>query len=220
MLQDVAVNFIFENNGIVIIQVNGEAYVTLKGKKAGTYTVIVTLGNNNISDSQSVIFVADKVSVQVVLQILKDEIIGNGVDSVTLIVTVKDQFDNEVNNFSVIFSLVFLGFILISGVSNINEFGIAQVIFVGVVFGEKTVIVLLVNNGVSDNKIVYFIGDIAAVKIIELAFVLDSIIVGISQNSFGSVIIVIVVDNNGFSVKGVIVNFISNVAIVEMTNGG
>lgn len=220
MLQDVVVNFIFENNGIVIIQVNGEVYVMLKGKKVGMYMVIVMLGNNNISDLQLVIFVVDKVLVQVVLQILKDEIIGNGVDSVTLIVMVKDQFDNEVNNFLVIFSLVFLGFILILGVSNINEFGIVQVIFVGVVFGEKMVIVLLVNNGVSDNKIVYFIGDIVVVKIIELMFVLDSIIVGILQNSFGSVIIVIVVDNNGFLVKGVIVNFISNVVIVEMMNGG
>lgn len=220
MLQDVVVNFIFENNGIVIIQVNGEVYVMLKGKKVGMYMVIVMLGNNNISDLQLVIFVVDKVLVQVVLQILKDEIIGNGVDSVMLIVMVKDQFDNEVNNFLVIFSLVFLGFILILGVSNINEFGIVQVIFVGVVFGEKMVIVLLVNNGVSDNKIVYFIGDIVVVKIIELVFVLDSIIVGILQNSFGSVIIVIVVDNNGFLVKGVIVNFISNVVIVEMMNGG
>lgn len=220
MLQDVVVNFIFENNGIVIIQVNGEVYVMLKGKKVGMYMVIVMLGNNNISDLQLVIFVVDKVLVQVVLQILKDEIIGNGVDSVMLIVMVKDQFDNEVNNFLVIFSLVFLGFILILGVSNINEFGIVQVIFVGVVFGEKMVIVLLVNNGVSDNKIVYFIGDIVVVKIIELMFVLDSIIVGILQNSFGSVIIVIVVDNNGFLVKGVIVNFISNVVIVEMMNGG
>lgn len=220
MLQDVVVNFIFENNGIVIIQVNGEVYVMLKGKKVGMYMVIVMLGNNNISDLQLVIFVVDKVLVQVVLQILKDEIIGNGVDSVMLIVMVKDQFDNEVNNFLVIFSLVFLGFILILGVSNINEFGIVQVTFVGVVFGEKMVIVLLVNNGVSDNKIVYFIGDIVVVKIIELMFVLDSIIVGILQNSFGSVIIVIVVDNNGFLVKGVIVNFISNVVIVEMMNGG
>lgn len=220
MLQDVVVNFIFENNGIVIIQVNGEVYVMLKGKKVGMYMVIVMLGNNNISDLQLVIFVVDKVLVQVVLQILKDEIIGNGVDSVMLTVMVKDQFDNEVNNFLVIFSLVFLGFILILGVSNINEFGIVQVIFVGVVFGEKMVIVLLVNNGVSDNKIVYFIGDIVVVKIIELMFVLDSIIVGILQNSFGSVIIVIVVDNNGFLVKGVIVNFISNVVIVEMMNGG
>lgn len=150
MLQDVVVNFIFENNGIVIIQVNGEVYVMLKVKKVGMYMVIVMLGNNNISDLQLVIFVVDKILVQVVLQMLKDEIIGNGVDNVMLIVMVKDQFDNEVNNFLVIFSLVFLGFILILGVSNINEFGIVQIIFVGVVFGEQMVIVLLVNNGVSD----------------------------------------------------------------------
>lgn len=104
MPQDVAANFTLENNGIAITQANGEAHVTLKGKKAGTHTVTATLGNNNTSDSQPVTFVADKASAQVVLQISKDEITGNGVDSATLTATVKDQFDNEVNNLPVTFS--------------------------------------------------------------------------------------------------------------------
>lgn len=104
MPQDVAANFTLENNGIAITQANGEAHVTLKGKKAGTHTVTATLGNNNTSDSQPVTFVADKTSAQVVLQMSKDEITGNGVDSATLTATVKDQFDNEVNNLPVTFS--------------------------------------------------------------------------------------------------------------------
>ncbi|MCV5868435.1 Ig-like domain-containing protein, partial [Escherichia coli] len=104
MPQDVAANFTLENNGIAITQANGEAHVTLKGKKAGTHTVTATLGNNNTSDSQPVTFVADKASAQVVLQISKDEITGNGVDSATLTATVKEQFDNEVNNLPVTFS--------------------------------------------------------------------------------------------------------------------
>ncbi len=33
MPQDVAANFTLENNGIAITQANGEAHVTLKGKK-------------------------------------------------------------------------------------------------------------------------------------------------------------------------------------------
>ncbi|BBM78606.1 hypothetical protein Eco16F5M1D1_1947 [Escherichia coli O8:H8] len=104
MPQDVAANFTLENNGIAITQANGEAHVTLKGKKAGTHTVTATLGNNNTSDSQPVTFVADKTSAQVVLQMSKDEITGNGVDNATLTATVKDQFDNEVNNLPVTFS--------------------------------------------------------------------------------------------------------------------
>ncbi|MCV5215662.1 Ig-like domain-containing protein, partial [Escherichia coli] len=54
MPQDVAANFTLENNGIAITQANGEAHVTLKGKKAGTHTVTATLGNNNASDAQPV----------------------------------------------------------------------------------------------------------------------------------------------------------------------
>ena len=41
MPQDVAANFTLENNGIAITQANGEAHVTLKGKKAGTHTSIL-----------------------------------------------------------------------------------------------------------------------------------------------------------------------------------
>jgi adhesin/invasin len=78
MPQDVAANFTLENNGIAITQANGEAHVTLKGKKAGTHTVTATLSNNNTSDSQPVTFVADKTSALVVLQISKNEITGNG----------------------------------------------------------------------------------------------------------------------------------------------
>ncbi|WP_439645820.1 Ig-like domain-containing protein [Shigella sonnei] len=126
MPQDVAANFTLENNGIAITQANGEAHVTLKGKKAGTHTVTATLGNNNTSDSQPVTFVADKASAQVVLQISKDEITGNGVDSATLTATVKDQFDNEVNNLPVTFSSASSGLTLTPGVSNTNESGIAQ----------------------------------------------------------------------------------------------
>ncbi|WP_250250534.1 inverse autotransporter adhesin YeeJ [Escherichia coli] len=220
MPQDVAANFTLENNGIAITQANGEAHVTLKGKKAGTHTVTATLGNNNTSDSQPVTFVADKASAQVVLQISKDEITGNGVDSATLSATVKDQFDNEVNNLPVTFSSASSGLTLTPGVSNTNESGIAQATLAGVAFGEKTVTASLANNGASDNKTVHFIGDTAAAKIIELTPVPDSIIAGTPQNSSGSVITATVVDNNGFPVKGVTVNFTSNAATAEMTNGG
>lgn len=220
MPQDVAANFTLENNGIAITQANGEAHVTLKGKKAGTHTVTATLGNNNTSDSQPVTFVADKASAQVVLQISKDEITGNGVDSATLTATVKDQFDNEVNNLPVTFSSASSGLTLTPGVSNTNESGIAQATLAGVAFGEKTVTASLANNGASDNKTVHFIGDTAAAKIIELTPVPDSIIAGTPQNSSGSVITATVVDNNGFPVKGVTVNFTSNAATAEITNGG
>lgn len=220
MPQDVAANFTLENNGIAITQANGEAHVTLKGKKAGTHTVTATMGNNNTSDSQPVTFVADKASAQVVLQISKDEITGNGVDSATLTATVKDQFDNEVNNLPVTFSSASSGLTLTPGVSNTNESGIAQATLAGVAFGEKTVTASLANNGASDNKTVHFIGDTAAAKIIELTPVPDSIIAGTPQNSSGSVITATVVDNNGFPVKGVTVNFTSNAATAEMTNGG
>lgn len=220
MPQDVAANFTLENNGIAITQANGEAHVTLKGKKAGTHTVTATLGNNNTSDSQPVTFVADKASAQVVLQISKDEITGNGVDSATLTATVKDQFDNEVNNLPVTFSSASSGLTLTPGVSNTNESGIAQATLAGVAFGEKTVTASLANNGASDNKTVHFIGDTAAAKIIELTPVPDSIIADTPQNSSGSVITATVVDNNGFPVKGVTVNFTSNAATAEMTNGG
>ncbi|EGJ04554.1 bacterial group 1 Ig-like protein [Escherichia coli D9] len=220
MPQDVAANFTLENNGIAITQANGEAHVTLKGKKAGTHTVTATLGNNNTSDSQPVTFVADKTSAQVVLQISKDEITGNGVDNATLTATVKDQFDNEVNNLPVTFSSASSGLTLTPGVSNTNESGIAQATLAGVAFGEQTVTASLANNGASDNKTVHFIGDTAAAKIIELTPVPDSIIAGTPQNSSGSVITATVVDNNGFPVKGVTVNFTSNAATAEMTNGG
>ena len=220
MPQDVAANFTLENNGIAITQANGEAHVTLKGKKAGTHTVTATLGNNNTSDSQPVTFVADKTSAQVVLQMSKDEITGNGVDNATLTATVKDQFDNEVNNLPVTFSSASSGLTLTPGVSNTNESGIAQATLAGVVFGEQTVTASLANNGASDNKTVHFIGDTAAAKIIELTPVPDSIIAGTPQNSTGSVITATVVDNNGFPVKGVTVNFTSRTNSAEMTNGG
>ncbi|WP_225376878.1 inverse autotransporter adhesin YeeJ [Escherichia coli] len=220
MPQDVAANFTLENNGIAITQANGEAHVTLKGKKAGTHTVTATLGNNNTSDSQPVTFVADKTSAQVVLQMSKDEITGNGVDNATLTATVKDQFDNEVNNLPVTFSSASSGLTLTPGVSNTNESGIAQATLAGVAFGEQTVTASLANNGASDNKTVHFISDTAAAKIIELTPVPDSIIAGTPQNSSGSVITATVVDNNGFPVKGVTVNFTSRTNSAEMTNGG
>ena len=220
MPQDVAANFTLENNGIAITQANGEAHVTLKVKKAGTHTVTATLGNNNTSDSQPVTFVADKTSAQVVLQMSKDEITGNGVDNATLTATVKDQFDNEVNNLPVTFSSASSGLTLTPGVSNTNESGIAQTTLAGVAFGEQTVTASLANNGASDNKTVHFIGDTAAAKIIELTPVPDSIIAGTPQNSSGSVITATVVDNNGFPVKGVTVNFTSRTNSAEMTNGG
>ncbi|EOS9062022.1 Ig-like domain-containing protein [Escherichia coli] len=220
MPQGVAANLTLENNGIAVTQANGEAHVTLKGKKAGTHTVTATLGNNNTSDSQPVTFVADKTSAQVVLQMSKDEITGNGVDNATLTATVKDQFDNEVNNLPVTFSSASSGLALTPGVSNTNESGIAQATLAGVAFGEQTVTASLANNGASDNKTVHFIGDTAAAKIIELTPVPDSIIAGTPQNSSGSVITATVVDNNGFPVKGVTVNFTSRTNSAEMTNGG
>ncbi|WP_157921438.1 Ig-like domain-containing protein [Escherichia coli] len=220
MPQDVAANFTLENNGIAITQANGEAHVTLKGKKAGTHTVTATLGNNNTSDSQPVTFVADKTSAQVVLQMSKDEITGNGVDNATLTATVKDQFDNEVNNLPVTFSSASSGLTLTPGVSNTNESGIAQATLAGVAFGEQTVTASLANTGASDNKTVHFIGDTAAAKIIELTAVPDRIIAGTPQNSSGSVITATVVDNNGFPVKGVTVSITSRTKSAEMTNGG
>ncbi|HEI2463624.1 TPA: Ig-like domain-containing protein [Escherichia coli] len=220
MPQDVAANFTLESNGIAITQANGEAHVTLKGKKAGTHTVTATLGNNNTSDSQPVTFVADKTSAQVVLQMSKDEITGNGVDNATLTATVKDQFDNEVNNLPVTFSSASSGLTLTPGVSNTNESGIAQASLAGVAFGEQTVTASLANNGASDNKTVHFIGDTAAAKIIELTAVPDRIIAGTPQNSSGSVITATIVDNNGFPVKGVTVSFTSRTKSAEMTNGG
>lgn len=220
MPQDVAANFTLENNGIAITQANGEAHVTLKGKKAGTHTVTATLGNNNTSDSQPVTFVADKTSAQVVLQMSKDEITGNGVDNATLTATVKDQFDNEVNNLPVTFSSASSGLTLTPGVSNTNESGIAQTTLAGVAFGEQTVTASLANNGTSDQKTVHFIGDTAAAKIIELTAVPDHIIAGTPQNSSGSVITATIVDNNGFPVKGVTVSFTSRTKSAEMTNGG
>ena len=220
MPQDVAANFTLENNGIAITQANGEAHVTLKVKKAGTHTVTATLGNNNTSDSQPVTFVADKTSAQVVLQMSKDEITGNGVDNATLTATVKDQFDNEVNNLPVTFSSASSGLTLTPGVSNTNESGIAQATLAGVAFGEQTVTASLANNGASDQKTVHFIGDTAAAKIIELTPVPDSIIAGTPQNSSGSVITATIVDNNGFPVKGVTVSFTSRTKSAEMTNGG
>ena len=220
MPQDVAANFTLENNGIAITQANGEAHVTLKGKKAGTHTVTATLGNNNTSDSQPVTFVADKTSAQVVLQISKDEITGNGVDNATLTATVKDQFDNEVNNLPVTFSTASSGLTLTPGESNTSESGIAQATLAGVAFGEQTVTASLANTGASDNKTVHFIGDTAAAKIIELTAVPDRIIAGTPQNSSGSVITATVVDNNGFPVKGVTVSITSRTKSAEMTNGG
>ncbi|HBB9565202.1 TPA: Ig-like domain-containing protein [Escherichia coli] len=220
MPQDVAANFTLENNGIAITQANGEAHVTLKVKKAGTHTVTATLGNNNTSDSQPVTFVADKTSAQVVLQMSKDEITGNGVDNATLTATVKDQFDNEVNNLPVTFSSASSGLTLTPGVSNTNESGIAQTALAGVAFGEQTVTASLANNGASDQKTVHFIGDTAAAKIIELTAVPDLIIAGTPQNSSGSVITATIVDNNGFPVKGVTVSFTSRTKSAEMTNGG
>lgn len=220
MPQDVAANFTLENNGIAITQANGEAHVTLKVKKAGTHTVTATLGNNNTSDSQPVTFVADKTSAQVVLQMSKDEITGNGVDNATLTATVKDQFDNEVNNLPVTFSSASSGLTLTPGVSNTNESGIAQTTLAGVAFGEQTVTASLANNGASDQKTVHFIGDTAAAKIIELTVVPDLIIAGTPQNSSGSVITATIVDNNGFPVKGVTVSFTSRTKSAEMTNGG
>ncbi len=220
MPQDVAANFTLENNGIAITQANGEAHVTLKVKKAGTHTVTATLGNNNTSDSQPVTFVADKTSAQVVLQMSKDEITGNGVDNATLTATVKDQFDNEVNNLPVTFSSASSGLTLTPGVSNTNESGIAQTTLAGVAFGEQTVTASLANNGASDQKTVHFIGETAAAKIIELTAVPDLIIAGTPQNSSGSVITATIVDNNGFPVKGVTVSFTSRTKSAEMTNGG
>ncbi len=220
MPQDVAANFTLENNGIAITQANGEAHVTLKVKKAGTHTVTATLGNNNTSDSQPVTFVADKTSAQVVLQMSKDEITGNGVDNATLTATVKDQFDNEVNNLPVTFSSASSGLTLTPGVSNTNESGIAQTTLAGVAFGEQTVTASLANNGASDQKTEHFIGDTAAAKIIELTAVPDLIIAGTPQNSSGSVITATIVDNNGFPVKGVTVSFTSRTKSAEMTNGG
>lgn len=124
------------------------------------------------------------------------------------------------NNLPVTFSTASSGLTLTPGESNTNESGIAQATLAGVAFGEQTVTASLANTGASDNKTVHFIGDTAAAKIIELTPVPDSIFAGTPQNSTGSVITATVVDNNGFPVKGVTVNFTSRTNSAEMTNGG
>ncbi|WP_411155669.1 Ig-like domain-containing protein [Escherichia coli] len=150
MPQDVAANFTLENNGIAITQANGEAHVTLKGKKAGTHTVTATLGNNNASDVQPVTFVADKDSAVVVLQTSKAEIIGNGVDETTLTATVKDPFDNAVKDLPVTFSNLIEGltvyFALKSGSATLTSLtavtdqnGIATTSVKGAMTGSVTV---------------------------------------------------------------------------------
>ncbi|WP_115933904.1 Ig-like domain-containing protein [Escherichia coli] len=167
---DVASKFSISNGGKGMTDSNGVAIASLTGTLAGTHMIMARLANSNVSDAQPMTFVADKASAQVVLQISKDEITGNGVDSATLTATVKDQFDNEVNNLPVTFSSASSGLTLTPGVSNTNESGIAQATLAGVAFGEKTVTASLANNG--------------------------------------------------FPVKGVTVNFTSNAATAEMTNGG
>ena len=124
------------------------------------------------------------------------------------------------NNLPVTFSTASSGLTRPPGESNTNESGIAQATLAGVAFGEQTVTASLANTGASDNKTVHFIGDITAAKIIELTPDPGSIIAGTPQNSTGSVITATVIDNNGFPVKGVTVNFTSNAATAEMTNGG
>ncbi|EFH9072169.1 inverse autotransporter adhesin-like protein YeeJ [Escherichia coli] len=217
---DVASRFSISNSGKGMTDSNGIAIASLTGTLAGTHMITARLANSNVSDAQPMAFVADKTSAQVVLQMSKDEITGNGVDNATLTATVKDQFDNEVNNLPVTFSSASSGLTLTPGVSNTNESGIAQATIAGVAFGEQTVTASLANNGASDNKTVHFIGDTAAAKIIELTAVPDRIIAGTPQNSSGSVITATVVDNNGFPVKGVTVSFTSRTKSAEMTNGG
>ncbi|WP_176360370.1 Ig-like domain-containing protein, partial [Escherichia coli] len=146
MPQDVAANFTLENNGIAITQANGEAHVTLKGKKAGTHTVTATLGNNNASDAQPVTFVADKDSAVVVLQTSKAEIIGNGVDETTLTATVKDPFDNAVKDLPVTFSTNPADTQLSQSTSNTNDSGVAEVTLKGTVLGVHTVEATLLNG--------------------------------------------------------------------------
>ena len=146
MPQDVAANFTLETNGIAITQANGEAHVTLKGKKAGTHTVTATLGNNNASDAQPVTFVADKDSAVVVLQTSKAEIIGNGVDETTLTATVKDPFDNAVKDLQVTFSTNPADTQLSQSTSNTNDSGVAEVTLKGTVLGVHTVEATLPNG--------------------------------------------------------------------------
>ncbi|WP_165379736.1 Ig-like domain-containing protein, partial [Escherichia coli] len=139
-------NFILENNGIAITQANGEAHVTLKGKKAGTHTVTATLGNNNASDAQPVTFVADKDNAIVVLQTSKAEIIGNGVDETTLTATVKDPFDNVVKDLPVTFSTDPADTQLSQSTSNTNDSGVAEVTLKGTVLGVHTAEATLPNG--------------------------------------------------------------------------
>ncbi|EEZ3075795.1 inverse autotransporter adhesin-like protein YeeJ, partial [Escherichia coli] len=146
MPQDVAANFTLENNGIAITQANGEAHVTLKGKKAGMHTVTATLGNNNASDAQPVTFVADKDSAVVVLKTSKAEIIGNGVDETTLTATVKDPFDNVVKDLPVTFSTNPADTQLSQSTSNTNDSGVAEVTLKDTVLGVHTVEATLLNG--------------------------------------------------------------------------
>lgn len=216
LLNDVKVTFNVNSAAAKLSQTevnshDGIATATLTSLKNGDYRVTASVSSGSQANQQ-VIFIGDQSTAALIT--------GNGVDNATLTATVKDQFDNEVNNLPVTFSSASSGLTLTPGVSNTNESGIAQATLAGVAFGEQTVTASLANNGASDNKTVHFIGDTAAAKIIELTPVPDSIIAGTPQNSSGSVITATVVDNNGFPVKGVTVNFTSRTNSAEMTNGG
>ncbi len=184
--QDVAANFTLENNGIAITQANGEAHVTLKGKKAGTHTVTATLGNNNASDAQPVTFVADKDSAVVVLQTSKAEIIGNGVDETTLPADVSASFTLGQGG---------------SAITDIN--GKAEVTLSGTKSGTYPVTVSVNNYGVSDTKQVTLIADAGTAKLASLTSVYSFVV----STTEGATMTASVTDANGNPVEGIKVSF-------------
>ncbi|WP_000452429.1 Ig-like domain-containing protein, partial [Escherichia coli] len=202
MPQDVAANFTLENNGIAITQANGEAHVTLKGKKAGTHTVTATLGNNNASDAQPVTFVADKDSAVVVLQTSKAEIIGNGVDETTLTATVKDPFDNVVIDLPVTFSTNPADTQLSQSTSNTNDSGVAEVTLKGTVLGVHTAEATL-PNGNNDTKTVNIAPDASNAQV-TLNIPAQQVV---TNNSDSVQLTATVKDPSNHPVAGITVNF-------------
>lgn len=105
VLNDVASKFLISNGGKGMTDSNGVAIAFLTGTLAGTHMIMACLANSNVSDAQPMTFVADKDRAVVVLQTLKAEIIGNGVDETTLTATVKDLLNYLVAGITVNFTM-------------------------------------------------------------------------------------------------------------------
>ncbi|WP_186802715.1 Ig-like domain-containing protein, partial [Escherichia coli] len=135
MPQDVAANFTLENNGIAITQANGEAHVTLKGKKAGTHTVTATLGNNNASDAQPVTFVADTATLASLTSVYS--FVVSTTEGATMTASVTDANGNPVEGIKVNFRGTS---VTISSTSvETDDQGFAEILVTSTEVGLKTV---------------------------------------------------------------------------------